>query len=69
MQPHPILMHTLHDDRNCELEAPLTRRHVDQAYDALTTSGPRHPLVVRLLALLVPMWGLSKGKASSARVL
>jgi hypothetical protein len=68
MHPHPILMHTLHDDRNRALEAALTRRYVDQADDALTTSRPRHPLVVWVLTLLVTMWGLSTGKARSARV-
>jgi hypothetical protein len=67
MQPHPILMHTLHDDRNRELKAALTRRHVNHAYDELTASEPRHPIVERVLALLVPTWRLSRGKASSAR--
>jgi hypothetical protein len=60
-------MHTLHDDRNREVEAALTRRHVNQAYDVLAASGHRHPIVVRVLALLVPTWRLSRGKVSSAR--
>jgi hypothetical protein len=67
MQPHPILMHTLHDDRNRAVEAALMRRRVNQTYEALTASGPWRPIVVRVLALLVPRWGLSRGKASSAR--
>ena len=68
MQPHPILMHSLHDDRNREVEAALTRQYGNQAYDAVTTFGPRHPLVARVLGLLFPMWGLSSGKARRARV-
>jgi hypothetical protein len=66
MQPHPILMHTLHDDRNREVEAMLTRQHVDQAYDALAlaVSGSRHPLVVRILSLLALMRGLPGGEAT-----
>jgi hypothetical protein len=68
MYPHPILMQTLHDDRNRALEAALTRQYVDQADDALNSSRPRHSLVVWVLTLLVPIWGLSKSKARSARV-
>ena len=64
MQPHPILMHTLHDDRNREVEAILTRQHVDQAYDALAVSGSRHPLVVRILSLLALIRGLPGGEAT-----
>jgi len=64
MQPHPIIMQTLHDDRNREVEAILTRQHIDQAYDALAVSGSRHSLVVRILALLASMRGLPGGKAT-----
>lgn len=67
MHPHPILMHTLHDDRNREVEAALTRRHVNQAYDALTASNPRHPLLRQVLALLVPVWRLRFHATSSTR--
>jgi len=66
MQPHPILMQTLHDDRNREVEAILTRQHVDQAYDALAVSRSRHPLVVRVLALLASMRGVTEDKATGA---
>jgi hypothetical protein len=66
MQPHPILMHTLHDDRNREVEAILTRQHIDHAYDALGVSGSRHPLVVRVLALLASMRGVTEDKATGA---
>jgi hypothetical protein len=64
MQPHPILMHTLHDDRNREVEAILTRHHIDQAYDALAVSGSRHPAVVRILSLLALIRGLPRGEAT-----
>jgi hypothetical protein len=64
MQPNPIIMQTLHDDRNREVEAILTRQHIDQAYDALAVSGSRHSLVVRILALLASMRGLPGGKAT-----
>ena len=64
MQPHPILMQTLHVDRNRAVEAILTRQHVDQVYDALAVSGSRHPLVVRILSLLALMRGLPEGEAT-----
>jgi hypothetical protein len=68
MQPHPILMHTLHDERNREVEAILTRQHVDQVYDALAlaVSGACHPLVVRILSLLALMRRLPGGEATGA---
>jgi hypothetical protein len=64
MHPHPILMHTLHDDRNREVEPLLTRRQINQAYDARAESGSRHFLVERALALLAFLRRIPVGKAA-----
>ena len=66
MTPHPILMHTLHDDRTREVEAALKWRHVNQPDEVDADLASRHHLAVRVLALLSMMWGLAKGKASGA---
>ena len=65
MHPHPILMQTLHDDRNREVEAALMRRQANRAYDAIAGPTPRH-LVVRFLALLALMREFPKDKATGA---
>jgi len=65
MHPHPILMHTLYQDRNREVEAALMRRQVNRAYDAIADPTPRH-LVVRFLALLASIGEFPKDKATGA---
>lgn len=66
MQPHPILMHTLHDDRNRELETWLTRHHVNHADEAFAASRPRHLVIARVRALLAVLSGFSTSNATGA---
>jgi hypothetical protein len=66
MIPHPMLMHTLHDDRIRELEATLKWRHINQPGEVPADPASRPHLAVRVLALLSLVWERPKGKASGA---
>ena len=66
MGPHPILMDTLHHDRQRKLEDALKWRHVDQFDEASAEPASRQPLVVRVLARLSLIGELPKGKARDA---
>jgi hypothetical protein len=65
MTPHPILMHTLHDDRTRDVEAALRWQHVNQPDGVPADPASRQHRATRVLALLSLIWGRPKGKASS----
>ena len=64
MQPHPILMHTLHDYRAREVEVVLTRQDVVRAYKQVAASAPRQHLVARALTFLAVIWRFPAIKAT-----